>query len=103
MNVTVNWQIAEQLSPRYHGDVRFFINSGVYIYEASDILRIFLISNKCPCFFFQIMEARKHAIIYSKMLAFDGSTIMITLQQTDKIIEFAYTCMSKPSKANILE
>ena len=26
------------------------------------------------------------------MLAFDGSTIIITLQQTDEIIEFAYTC-----------
>ena len=66
------------------------------VWRGKAINFLFLVYNYSPCFFFQIIEARKH--IYSKMLAFDGSTIMITLQQTDRIIEFAYTIV-EPSKA----
>ena len=37
---------------------------------------------------FYLLRQENTHIIYFKMLAFDGPPIMITLQQTDKIIEF---------------
>ena len=47
--------------------------------------------------FFKLLRQENTHNIYFKMLAFDSSTIMIKLQQTDNIVEM------EPLKANILK